>query len=56
MAGLFVLKKKNENQSIQNQLKKKITSLKIGGTNNTQNKSQSITPTQTHQKKYVHEK
>jgi len=31
-------------------LRKKITSLKIGGTNNTQNKRQRKTPTHTHQK------
>ena len=31
-------------------LRKNITSLKIGGTNNTQNKPQRKTPTHTHQK------
>jgi hypothetical protein len=31
-------------------LRKKITSLKIGGNNNTQNKPQRKTPTHTHQK------
>ncbi len=31
-------------------LRKKITSLKIGGTNNTRNKPQRKTPTHTHQK------
>ena len=39
-----------------NKLRKNITSLKIGGTNNTQNKPQRKTPTYTHQKKYVHGK
>ena len=33
-----------------NKLRKSITSLKIGGTNNTQNKPQNKTPTHTHQK------
>ncbi len=33
-----------------NKLRKRITSLKIGGTNNTQNKRQRKTPTQNHQK------
>lgn len=33
-----------------NNLRKNITSLKIGGTNNTQNKPQNKTPTHTHQK------
>jgi hypothetical protein len=33
-----------------NKLRKNITSLKIGGTNNTQNKPQRKTPTHTHQK------
>ena len=33
-----------------NKLRKNITSLKIGATNNTQNKPQSKTPTHTHQK------
>ena len=37
-----------------NKLRKRITSLKIGGTNNTQNKPQRKTPTHTHQKsKYI---
>ena len=33
-----------------NKLRKSITSLKIGGTNNTQNETQRKTPTHTHQK------
>ncbi len=33
-----------------NKLRKSITSLKIGGTNNTQNKPQRKTPTHTHQR------
>ena len=33
-----------------NKLRKNITSLKIGGTNNTQNKHKRKTPTHTHQK------
>ena len=33
-----------------NKLRKSITSLKIGGTNNTQNKHKRKTPTHTHQK------
>ena len=33
-----------------NKLRKRITSLKIGGTNNTRNKPQRKTPTHTHQK------
>ena len=33
-----------------NKLRKRITSLKIGGTNNTKNKPQRKTPTHTHQK------
>ena len=33
-----------------NKLRKNITSLKIGGANNTQNKPQRKTPTHTHQK------
>ncbi len=33
-----------------NKLRKNITSLKIGGTNNTQNKTQRKTPTHTHQR------
>lgn len=33
-----------------NKLRKNITSLKIGGTNNTQNKSTRKAPTNTHQK------
>ena len=33
-----------------NKLRKSITSLKIGGTNNTKNKTQRKTPTHTHQK------
>ena len=33
-----------------NKLRKRITSLKIGGTNNTQTKPQRKTPTHTHQK------
>ena len=33
-----------------NNLRKSISSLKIGGTNNTQNKPQRKTPTHTHQK------
>ena len=33
-----------------NKLRKRITSLKIGGTNNTRNKSQRKTPTHTHQR------
>tara|TARA_B100000401_G_C52491286_1_gene570535 strand:- start:35 stop:187 length:153 start_codon:yes stop_codon:yes gene_type:complete len=33
-----------------NKLRKSITSLKIGGTNNTQNKAQRKTPNHTHQK------
>ena len=33
-----------------NKLRKRITSLKIGGTNNTRNKPQRKTPTHTHQR------
>ena len=33
-----------------NKLRKNITSLKIGGTNNTQNEPKRITPTHTHQR------
>ena len=33
-----------------NKLRKSVTSLKIGGTNNTRNKPQRKTPTHTHQK------
>ena len=33
-----------------NKLRKRITSLKIGGTNNTRNKTQRKTPTHTHQR------
>ena len=46
----MILNQTYKNQSIQNQLKKKITSLKIRGTNNTQTKPQRNTPTHTHQK------
>ena len=35
-----------------NKLRKNITSLKIGGTNNTQNKSTRKAPTNTHQKSF----